>query len=194
MVRSGTRVASAERCVRYLRESQPAGIVIVWKYVYTGGWNIRSGFGPTTTGRLHFSTFCLPENVTVPLLWNRKRERERLRLVPVLISFPCADDATYASYPCGGSRVFPLPLTKNEKKFFHIARVEIDIVIIVMLSIEENWENESGIDIGSINNSKVGMKILLLLERWNLDDKNRHDSWEDRERIMRNWRGFAAWK
>lgn len=42
-----------------------------------GGWNIRSGFGPTTTGRLHFSTFCLPENVTVPLLWSRKRERDR---------------------------------------------------------------------------------------------------------------------
>lgn len=76
----GTRVASAERCVRYLRGSQPAGIVIVWKYVYTRGLKYTVGIRPNDDRSPSFFHLLSPrKNVTVPLLWSRKRERERDR-------------------------------------------------------------------------------------------------------------------
>lgn len=77
-VRGGTRVASAERCVRYLRGSQPAGIVIVWKYVYTRGLKYTVGIRPNDDRSPSFFHLLSPrERHTV--LWNRKRKRKRDR-------------------------------------------------------------------------------------------------------------------
>lgn len=118
-----------------------------------GDWNIRSGFGPTTTGRLHFSTFCLPERTSLFRFCGAERGRgrgiERLRLVPVLIPFPYTRDATYASCPFLSSWSASLPLAK--KKFFFYCSIARVLKLIT-----------------SINNSKIlGTKILLSLEKWN---------------------------